>query len=58
MSDHRRREIEQDWISIVLVLLLIATLLAFFTGVFPYPYGWIALIVVLAMRWSAKRNKE
>jgi hypothetical protein len=38
--------------------LLIATLLAFFTGVFPYPYGWIVLIVVLAMRWSAKRNKE
>lgn len=53
-----RASIEKDWITLVLVLLLIASLLAFFTGVFPYPYGWIVLIVLLAMRWSAKQKKE
>jgi len=39
-------------------VLLIASLLAFFTDVFPYPYGSIVLIVVLAMRWSAKQKKK
>lgn len=47
-----------DWITIVLVSLLIATLLAYFSGVFPYPYGWIILSVILVMRLAANKNNE
>ncbi|HKJ51140.1 MAG TPA: hypothetical protein VKB27_06535 [Gammaproteobacteria bacterium] len=53
-----RQTIKFDWISALLAILLIATLLAFFTGVFPYPYGWIVLSAVLVLRLGANEKKE
>ena len=53
-----RRKIKLDWITALLVLLLVATLLAYFTGVFPYPYGWIVLLVMLGFRLTAKDKNE
>ena len=47
-----------DWITAVLIAALAATLLAFFSGAFPYPYGWIVLTALLFMRLSAKREKK
>jgi len=47
-----------DSISVVLSILLLATLGAFFTGAFPYPYGWIVLMALLVMRLTAKQKKE
>ena len=51
-------EIEFDWISVLLVVVLVATLIAFFTGVFPYPYGWIVITVLLVFRLTANEKKE
>jgi hypothetical protein len=51
-------EIKPDWISGLLIVLLIATLWAFFTGAFPYPYGWIVLMALLVMRLTAMQKKE
>jgi hypothetical protein len=39
-------------------VLLIATLWAFFTGAFPYPYGWIVLMALLVMRFTTMQKKE
>jgi len=39
-----------DLILIVLLGLLLATLLAFFLGVIPYPFGLIVLGVLVAAR--------
>lgn len=52
------QKIKFDWISAVLMLLLIATLIAFFTGVFPYPYGWIILAALLAFRVTGVQKQE
>lgn len=51
-------KIKFDWITAVIVILLVATLLAYFTGAFPYPYGWIVLIVMLLFRLTAKAKEE
>ena len=51
-------EIKPDWISGLLIVLLIATLWAFFSGAFPYPYGWIVLMALLVMRLTAKQDKQ
>ena len=51
-------KIKPDWISGLLIVSLIATLWAFFTGAFPYPYGWIVLMALLVMRLTAKQKKE
>jgi dihydroxy-acid dehydratase len=53
-----RLTIKFDWITALLVILLIATLLAFFAGVFPYPVGWIVLTALLVFRLTANRGKE
>ena len=47
-----------DWITALLVTVLIATLIAFSTGVFPYPYGWIVVSLMLMFRLSARRQKD
>lgn len=39
-----------DPILIALLGLLLATLLAFFLGIFPYPYGLLILAVFIAAR--------
>ena len=46
-----------DLILVLLGILLVATLLAFFAGVFPYPYGWIVISVLLVFRLIG-RSKE
>ncbi len=47
-----------DWIAAIIVVLLMATLAAFFTGIFPYPYGWIVLIALLVFRLTAIQQKD
>ena len=51
-------QVKTDWITVALSALLIATLLAYFTGAFPYPYGWIVLSVMLLFRLTAKGKKD
>ncbi len=51
-------KIKLDWISGILIFLLLATLGAFFSGAFPYPYGWIVLLVILVMRLTAKPKED
>ncbi len=47
-----------DWITALIVTLLIATLLAFFSGIFPYPYGWLVLAALLLFRLLGKQKPE
>lgn len=47
-----------DWIAGLLIVALIATLVAFFSGAFPYPYGWIVFTALLLFRLTATRQKE
>lgn len=39
-----------DPVLIVLVALLLATVTAFFAGLFPYPFGLLVLTVLIAAR--------
>ena len=57
VSASRRATIKFDWITLLLSVLLIATLLAFFTGVFPYPVGWIVLSALLIFRLTASSGR-
>jgi dihydroxy-acid dehydratase len=57
-SSSRRATIKFDWITLLLTVLLIATLLAFFTGVFPYPVGWIVLSALLLFRLTANSGGQ
>ena len=50
--------IKPDPVSILLAVALAASFIAFFTGAFPYPYGWAILSALLVFRWSATRNSE
>lgn len=50
--------IKFDWLTTLLVTLLIATFLAFFSGYFPYPYGWIVITLVLIARLTANGGKN
>lgn len=50
--------IKFDWISVLLIGALIATLLAFFAGVFPYPYGWIVITALLVFRLTAVQQRK
>ena len=47
-----------DWITALLVVGLIATLVAFSTGAFPYPYGWIVISMLLVFRLAGNRKKK
>jgi len=51
-------KVKLDWISVLLIFVLMATLIAFFAGVFPYPYGWIVLTVLLVFRLTANQQQE
>ena len=46
-----------DWITTLLAVLLLATLVAFFTDVFPYPFGWIIIAVLLVLRLTDRGRK-
>lgn len=43
---------------LIIAILLIATLVAFFSGVFPYPYGLIILIALGFARISHIRQSK
>ncbi len=45
-----------DWITAILIALLLATLIAYFSGVFPYPFGWLILMAVLIGRFAICRK--
>ena len=47
-----------DGVSVVLAVLLLATLLAFFTGVFPYPFGWLIIAGLLAWRLVGRESPK
>ncbi len=46
-----------DPILLVIGILLIATAVAFLTGLIPYPFGWIVLSVVFILRLVHLRRK-
>ena len=54
----KETNIKIDWLSTLLVTLLIATLLAFFIGYFPYPYGWIIITIALIAKLTANSGKN
>ena len=43
---------------LIISLLLAATLLAFFTGLFPYPFGFIILVIAQAGRILQLRGRK
>mgnify|MGYP003645755949 FL=1 len=47
-----------DWISALLIALLAATLLAYFYGIFHYPYGVLILLAMLVSRILLLQNKK
>ena len=51
-------EIKFDWITALLISVLMATLIAFFTGLFPYPYGWLVFSALLLFRLTTVQKKE
>ena len=50
--------IKFDRISALLVIALMATLIAFFAGIFPYPFGFIVITLLLVFRTIAGQEKE
>ena len=46
-----------DWVSALIIGLLASTLLAYFYGVFHYPYGVLILLAMLASRILFLKNK-
>lgn len=51
-------KIKLDWISALLIIALMATLIAFYAGIFPYPYGFIVITLLLVFRMTAGQEKE
>ena len=47
-----------DWITTLLGTLLLATLIGFFTGVFPYPYGALIITGLLLLRLRSKSRPD
>ena len=52
----KEAQIKFDWITALLFVLLAATVLAFVFNVFPYPYGFIVLTILLVGRLLAIRR--
>ena len=52
------RQTKLDFPLVVIGLLLLATLAAFLTGLFPYPYGFIILSLVLIGRIFQLQDRE
>ena len=51
-------KIKLDIPLVILGILLLATLVAFFSGVLPYPYGFIILSAAMALRALQLRNRD
>jgi hypothetical protein len=47
-----------DAVLIILLGLLLATLLAFFLGIFPYPFGLLVLAALIAARLFYLQDKR
>ena len=47
-----------DWIAALIVVALIASIMAFASGLLPYPYGWIVLSLLLVYRLTARSKLE
>ncbi|MGD2074692.1 MAG: hypothetical protein PVG38_07190 [Gammaproteobacteria bacterium] len=47
-----------DRVLILLIVLLLASLSAFFLGIFPYPYGLIILSAFIAARFFWLRSDD
>ncbi len=49
-----------DPVLLVIGALLLTVLIAFFTGIIPYPFGWIVLSIlfVLRLRYLSRRNGD
>ena len=47
-----------DPVLIIIAVLLIASLLAFIGGLFPYPYGLLVLLIFFVARLLAIQNKK
>ncbi len=45
-----------DWIVALLLAVILATLIAFFAGVTPYPYSIIVLSLLLVFRLASSRK--
>ena len=45
-----------DRVSVILAVLLVATLAAFFTGVFPYPFGSLIIAGLLVWRLAGREK--
>ena len=45
----------KDPVLLVLTALLAASLLAFFLGIFPYPFGVLILLILITARVLSKR---
>ena len=43
---------------LIILLLLLATLGAFFAGLWPYPFGWIVLALLLVARLLHLKNRH
>jgi hypothetical protein len=50
--------VQVDWYLIVIALLLIATLVGFLTGIFPYPFGSLLLLALFGIRLMKRRNRR
>jgi energy-coupling factor transporter transmembrane protein EcfT len=50
--------IKFDPVTALLIVLLAATLLAFLTGLFPYPVGWIVITALLVFRLTGGQTKS
>ena len=46
-----------DWILIMLIVLFIATLAAFYAGMLPYPIGWLVLAALIVLRVNQIRRR-
>lgn len=46
-----------DWVLILIGVSLVATLLAYFLGIIPYPIGWIVLLLLFGIRAIQIKNK-
>jgi dihydroxy-acid dehydratase len=47
-----------DWILVILGVLFLATLTAFFLGIIPYPIGWIVLAFLFSARLLQIKNRN
>ena len=53
-----KRKLQFDWMLIVIAVLLMATLTAFLTGLFVYPFGLFILLILFVARLLYHQSKK